>query len=406
MDSIIEQNLNIKHKNIVWIIQSVLICSLFFLCFFEPYLNSVVGSLTKYLLILTIVFVVLANRSIQFKWFHFIYLFWLFYKCLSVCWSSNTFIFNQDLFSQIGMVSLLVVLTSIPLDKKNVGYIVQTIWISSTIIGVLSLFLSAPYHGVANDRNVLVLFGVGVDPNNQAAFLLFGIAISLFYLFSKNKIWVKILCSISLLINLYSIFMTGSRGGLLSAVLLLFCVIFLNKNISIFKKIISGCVIVFFLLLFILVSRFFLSYDTFSRLFSIDLYSGGSNRKDLWENIWNSLISNKVAFFFGTGWGNYYSLNDYFVVTHNTYLCIFSDVGIFGFVLFFAPITYISFILIKKGYILPVLVLLSGLAPSFFLEAISKRYFWYSILFLFICYEYYKRIGKVNNLHEEKYPNY
>ena len=111
---------------------------------------------------------------------------------------------------------MLIVLTANPLDKKTISYIVNTMWLGSATIGVLSLFFSHPYHGVVTTRQVLNLFGQEADPNNQAAFLLVGLTIALYNLIFQGK--YRILSAATIAVNAYSLFLTGSRGGFVGLV--------------------------------------------------------------------------------------------------------------------------------------------------------------------------------------------
>lgn len=365
--------------------QRYLICFYFFISFFEPYLNGILGSVTKYYILLLMFYILFVNKNVEFKPFHWCYVFWLAYKFCSVLWATNTFIYEMYRFSQIGMVALLIMLSNTKPNKKTINSITNTMWIGSVSIGILSLFLSHPYHGVVAERQVLYLFGQEADPNNQAAFLLVGIAIALYTILCKKK---KIIISIAtMIINIYSVFLTGSRGGLIGTVcIVLFIVLFGVK-----KQVIRKLGIVFFIALaaFIMfyLAKEFLPEIIYKRLFTFSSYEGGSERDIIWKKAWQ-LITYKSNFVFGSGWGSYYGYNNVYTVLHNTYLSILCDVGIIGFVLFFAPIVTASIKLYKKGNILAILILLSGFAPSFFIEAIGKRFFWNVILLLFMNYVY------------------
>lgn len=366
----------------VGLVQRYIICGYFLLAFFEPYLNGALGSFAKYYILLLMGLLLLSYRKLRIRSFHWCFLGWLIFKIVSAIWTTNSYIPNLHLFSQIGMVALLIVLTAIPLDNKTINSIVNTMWLGSAAIGVLSLFLSHPYHGVVSTRLVLYLFGQEADPNNQAAFLLVGLTIALYNISILRK--YRILSAATIAVNAFSLFMTGSRGGLVG----LICtgVVFLfasSKGEKIGSRVKLILIIAFLCgVLYFLASRF-LPEDIFARLFTFSSYEGGSERDIIWENGWK-LFTSDLNFLLGAGWGAYYGYNEIYTVMHNTFLSMLCDVGIIGFIVFFAPIVRTSLQLIKKETILPVLLIICGFVPSFFIEAINKRFFWNAIIFMFM----------------------
>ena len=159
---------------------------------------------------------------------------------------------------------------------------------------------------------------------------------------------------------------------------------------SLFKKIIAlGITIcgIYFL------TKNFLPKDIFARLFEMDTYEGGSERTNIWNNAFE-LLNENLNWFFGGGWGSLYGYNNMFVAGHNTYISMLCDVGILGSVLFFGPIIHVFVRLLKEKQMLPLMILLSGLLPCFFLDAINKRYFWIPIFYIFIWYNTMERAQK------------
>jgi len=280
------------------------------------------------------------------------------------------------------MVALLIVLTAIPLDEKNIDSIVNAMWLGSTSIGVLSLFLSHPYRGTVSIRQVLFLFGRDADPNNQAAFLVVGFTIALYNLISKKEHLLLSIATIA--VNTYSLFLTGSRGGLVS----LACVgMVLLITSSGEKGVVAKVRLVLIVALvggalYFLVTRF-LPVDIFGRLFNISTYESGSGRDIIWANGWE-LFTSDLHFLFGAGWGAYYGYNEMYNAMHNTFLSMLCDVGIVGCLFFFVPIVKACFDFIINRSIFPVLLLIGGFVPSFFIEAVNKRFFWNAIFLLFI----------------------
>lgn len=388
MERAVQQVEMTKSEYDIGTVQRYLICGHFFLAYFEHYLSGFLGAFSKYYILLIMIVLGLKYPNLKLRPFHWCFLGWLALKVISVLWTTNLEIPEMHFFSQLGMVALLIVLTAMPIDKKTITAIVTTMWFGSAIIGFLSLFFSHPYHDVATARQVLYLFGQEADPNNQAAFVLSGLTISLYCLIVLRK--YRAISIFVILVNTYSLFMTGSRGGLISLFGVAGFLLFTSLKETKIKQNIKMIMIAVFV---VLVSGFiairFLNEDIFERLFTFEDYEGGSDRSIIWSNGWD-LFTSGFNSLFGAGWGAYFGYNNIYLAMHNTFLSILCDVGIFGFLLFFVPIVKCFIKLMRKKSVLSVLLLVCAFAPSFFIEAINKRFFWNAIIFLFMVYMNYQ----------------
>ena len=365
-------------------IQRYFIYGYFFLAFFEPYLNGTLGAFTKYYILFLMSILCWSYKKLRIRLFHWCFLGWLIFKIISSIWTPNSYIPELHLFSQIGMIALLIVLTSIPLDNKTINSIINTMWLGSAVIGVLSLFFSHPYHGTVSTRQVLYLFGQEADPNNQAAFLLIGVTIALYNLVTLRR--YLLMSAVTIVVNAFSLFMTGSRGGLVGFICIgLIFLLTAPQRKGIRSKVKLILIMVFFGGVLYYLASTFLPDDIFARLFTFSSYEGGSERDVIWANGWK-LFSSDLNCFFGAGWGAYYGFNGIYQAMHNTFLAMLCDVGIIGFIIFFTPIMWACVKLIKRGNLLPFLLIICGFILSFFIEAINKRFFWNVIFLLFIVY--------------------
>lgn len=360
----------------------------FFIAFYEPYLNGILGSVTKYYIFALMAVVMFTAKKINPQVYHINYVVWLLYLFITLLWASDLTIFKINVLSQIGMVALFCVLTMVQFKGMTIDNIIKTIWAGSASIGFLSLFFSKPYNAEAKERLVLTLWGQHNDPNNQAAFVAMGVAISLYFLLIEKK--YKIPSILIIAINIYSMLLTGSRGGLISLIVILGCFIILKTEKKSFSKRLKNAILIIAIavVLYYIVQRY-LPQFTFERLFNFESYEDGSKRTVIWKNTIELIFTN-LNFIFGAGWGSYYPYKGSFAAVHNTYLAMFSDVGLIGFIIFFKPVVSATRYMIKEKDILPICLLLSGLIPSFFLDAINKRFFWNVIILLFIVYNYYK----------------
>lgn len=372
----------------------IVFCIYFVLSIFEPYINGILGSLTKYYIFFTM-FVLLF----QYKWKLYLTMaskavvVWLIYKFVSLLWSQDYATPRLHFISQLGMVMFLCVLFSYDYDDETLDWIEITYWISSGIVGLLSMFFSRSYLGTVAARQVLVIAGVEVDPNNQAALLMVGICVSLVNVFFKKR-WMILSIAI-LLVNTYGCFLTGSRAALATIVVaVLFCIILPSEK----KKVgaIIGRVALLFLFVFValkLAQR--LSPVIYNRLFNLDGYVGGSGRSLQWSNVWRVYSQDILSILVGIGWGTSTILTGAYAQSggnlgvHNTFLTMLCDVGLIGTLIFMVPIIKMTIRLIKKKIHFPVMLLIVQFVPAFFLDAINKRFFWNAIFILGMYYYHY-----------------
>ena len=380
-----KKNKSLQNNKVILDIRHFLIAAYCLITYFEPYMNGILGSIVKYYMFAVILCLLLLTRSIVIRNYHYPLLLWLGYKFLSVLWTKDTTVFQLHYASQLGIIALLLCITTVKHSEESLVWIRRSLWLGSAIIGVLSLFMSAPYDNVAN-RQVLTLFGQQNDPNNQAAFLLFGLAISMYYLLYQKKHRLVHLAVI--FINAYATLMTGSRAGLLSIgmILLVYLLTLYNpKTLKTYYQRIAVVVLLIAAASIVLIT--FLPADITERLLNFTDYVGGSNRERLWSH-GLQMLNDPITLLFGAGWGSY-KADGGFTSLHNTFLSILCDTGILGFCLLFVPIGWILIKLLKAKHPLPISLFIAGIAPAFFIEAINKRFFWSAILYVYIAYNAY-----------------
>ena len=369
-------------KDISSRIKNFLIASYFFISFFEVYLNEALGSIIKYYMIAVVLILLFWARQLSFQRFHLILSIWLLYKFISVLWSPDHYIFEQHYLTHLSMFAMLIMITAQKDTAECYRYIRNALWIGSALCGVLSLFLNQPYEGSFN-RQSMMLFNIQNDPNNMAVFLAFGLSISLYFLLYGEK--YKLLHIAVIGINSYNILLTGSRGGFLSIIAIVIGYVFtlIDRNthktnhkrvfILVLVGVITGIVMLRLL-----------PQDISDRLFDFNTYEDGSNRLYMWRHAL-SLLASPFNLLFGAGWGAY-RVNGGYSSLHNTFLSILCDVGILGSLLLWGPILKALRALIKKREILSFAIFISSMAPSFFIEAINKRFFWNAITVVLVAY--------------------
>lgn len=377
MDEVIRtdgQNVNAS-KELNWFTR-VALCLYFAITIFEPFLNGIIGSVTKYYIFVVMLLLLGSKRKLRFTQLQMIYVAWLLFKIISLLWSKDFTTFHVHIVSQVGNVVFLFILLGVDIDEKTMISIKWTYWIASAVMGFLSLFFTTAFKIYEANRQTLTILGVTTDPNDLAAFLMVGICISLDNLFFKKEL--RILSSGILLINIFASFKTGSRAGLVTVIALaLFCIIYAQKEARPSAKIrnIVIFIIGIYAVYYIVVN--YLPISITQRLFDFQSYAGGSRRDIIWSHAWDLYTRDLLYIFFGIGWGTVSGV-------HNTFLAMLCNVGLFITLLFLTPIFKRFVSTIKKREFFPALLLVGEFIPSFFIEAINKRFFWNAIIILFL----------------------
>ena len=389
----------------------ILLCTYFVLSIFETYISVTIGSVSKYYILLLAFFLICYSKP-TLRLIAVPFLIWFVYLFTSLLWTRDFAMPKLHFMSIIGMIILLTALLSPTFDKKTLVNIETTYLLASGLAGFLSIFFAAPFlWKIGPDaRWVLTLFGAQADPNNMAIFYIIGICIGASNLLYHKRL--RILSVIIIVINCSVCLRTGSRAGFLTLALMAFLFFFLfvpftKKAFLIRIAIILGAIALLCLGVF-----FFFPQLLELRVFDLAAYQGGSGRIWMWSNVLEHYTHDLATILFGDGWGSgAVSTNCAFVV-HNTYLTMLCDVGLFGTVLFMAPLLYASIRLLKKKIFFPFVFLVSQFAPAFFIDMINKRFFWNGAFIVLLYYVVYcknsgitfkdKRLCKITMNEEEQ----
>ncbi len=358
--------------------ETVFCSALFFVAPLEFYLQALFGTVFRYFLLFAIVLILVQNwyrgRIVRLNWYYSLFLFWLVYKITTLIWSPDLSVPKSHFPSQIGMVGFLFVLTSINVGSRQRKAMLSSFFMGSMVFCLLSLIFMEPYMDYTQ-RYVLTLFGRQTDPNNAGACALPAFALSIYYLASDKRPWVKAGCALGSLLSAYVVLMTGSRGNLLGLGVIVLTIVFLSRELRAYQKTLLGIMIAFICLLVLGL----LPSDTYERLFSD--YGDGSLRGELWQTALGVFQENPL---FGSGWGSTFLLLAG-SATHNTILSMLAEQGVFGTALFIIPLVYIAIQSIKKRNMLPLVLLLAAICPALTIDAINKRFLWYGITMALIC---------------------
>ena len=178
----------------------------------------------------------------------------------------------------------------------------------------------------------------------------------------------------AVLISAYTIFLTGSRGGMVAMVSAALIIFFnVQKQIPISKKIALLVAFIFLVVTVLLLSKSILPESIYERLFSFSLEEGGNNRTKIWARNLPLFYRSPL---WGSGWASYWGYEGGAAGCHNVYIEVLVESGIIGFFCLFYPMFKGVAVSMKKGYVAVSSLMACELIVSFFLGAINKRFFW------------------------------
>ena len=235
-----------------------------------------------------------------------VYVYFL-YMISTGLWNSA---FSLDWYSMQVMVTFLIIIcVSIRrYSDMEIRLIKLAFYGSIGIAWFSSLFFSF-FHG---GRIYIEIFSL-MDPNDFATGLAMAFALCLTELMRKKNTILNIVCLLSLLIIVY---FTGSRGGLLTMLVIIFIWIFSLKGKK--KYILLGSILAATILLFVC-AEFGIGPSMIKR-FSITalISSGGTGRSDIWKAALKYFASqDPLHIIFGNGLGSFADTVKYVAVGHD-----------------------------------------------------------------------------------------
>lgn len=344
-----------------------------FLSTFEGYFPDTFGELTRFILVfwVAVMFLQIGRDFTFVKIDQLLLLLWLVYYLISLIWTDNL---EQAMIYIMSVTLMAGLCICVQYFKYGLGFIrfMDIIYkLGSISVALLSVFFYADIG--AGTRRVLYLFNTYIDPNNQVAIIAIGSGLCLYGIFNFKTFKQQLFDIIGFIICCYSIFQTGSRSGvvvLIIQIMIIFIFWHPEQN-SIFKEMVKWFgLIALGIVAFYFINNY-ISSDITDRLLGQGNLSffDGTQREDRWaigvEYFWRRP-------FIGNGWGSF--------ECHNTFLTMLVDVGIIGNLCFYFILIRLYIKAYKKKEIIAIMILTSGLVPSFFIGAQNKRFFWTSII--------------------------
>lgn len=367
----IERNIHYNETKITYFLFTIY----WFLSFFEGFISGSVGSISKYFVIAFILYLIVSAKKMTRNWKEGAFALWAVYYLASLMWSPN---FEQGMVyvnSVIAMLILSIIFMGISFENEFVENNLRIVAFFSFLLGVLGLFLSESYLGRIASRQVLMLFGTQLDPNNMVALYAYGVGIGLYYIVNPQTFKIqRIYYCVGTLINIYDILMTGSRSGII-VILSLILIIFFGRSEKDTRKKILFKRIILIVLFGIVVCFIFnkMPQEVLMRITGKDAnlaFSDSTGRSERWKYGMQFLWDKNPIF--GCGWGAF--------ECHGTFFTFLVDTGIVGAFLWGSVLASIFITSIKYKQINALLVFASGMVPACFIGAQNKRFFWNAVI--------------------------
>lgn len=260
------------------------------------------------------------------------------FSILSMIWGKSISDGIKMSLSFFVMFFVAIVFASNNYGKEMLGKKFDQCWI---IVGIVSaclfIFGDRAQVGIYGSRTTLQILGTRTDPNEFAGLFAIPIAINVYYIFGLNK-KKKAINVLAMLIEIYAVVLSGSRGALVACAMSIFvtiviCVKMTLGNILAIVAAISILIFVFFHYLLPLVPE-----DVIERMnIQVLLADGGGGRKVIWKSALDQYLNGNIfRILFGYGANGLIAQGERGATgaMHNYYLQLLTNYGVIGLSLY------------------------------------------------------------------------
>ena len=299
-----------------------------------------VGRLAAFALI---IMALLQIRTWKIRWDIPLFCLWAF---LTVCLISILSLKTPgDQFNTYGTVFLnaiiVIIAYSLSFSEDDTSLWRHALILTAILLGFAAIISPGKVGDEwVSGRIVPNLFGSQQDPNEFCGYYLFPVSFFTYELV-RNR---KFAFCIPIVFCLYTVVMTGSRGGLLAVGFsVILAVLFAVKNNR-------RAVLISFVSIILLITVV-LSFDAISNLLPGAIRSrflltdsnmaSADSRLAIWDQLLNSFVnSNLFQQIFGHGFGSTILYNTEHLVAHNVYIELLFDVGVLGLLAFLGVVVF------------------------------------------------------------------
>ena len=277
-----------------------------------------------------VVTIIISKKPLQFNSIHFLLCLYTLSNLLTLFIKYDTNSINTVIGYFLN-TALFLCLTVVRYNKKELSLLENTQVLLLVILVAITLFSE----GKSFDRTTLMIFGQKSDPNYFVGFFIFPLSVTMKKIIESKY---RLLYILLVLLSIYCVFISGSRGGLLAIIVLIIAFALISPD-KIKNKIIvllAGVSVILFAWIFVVP---FLPENIIAR-FSVDsvIETGGTGRWYIWKSMLAEIVNSPNKLLFGRG---FYMMHEIFLngkwkeaVAHNQIIQVLYEQGIVGLISF------------------------------------------------------------------------
>ena len=316
---------------------------LYFMCLPFTVVTTPFGSLLKLITmpvvaILTYKLFFGKRLDLRFNGVHLMYSIYMGYTLIGLFLlrTELSLTFTKDMM----LAYFVMMLMSIRVYNEKERNIIENSWI---IVGVVCVWLCLTSQEVANEfenRTIVYVLGFPEDPNQFCAYFIMPIMICMKRIVEKYKLTPFYI--VLLVLIMYSVLKTGSRGGFAGIIIGIFvCILLAVKS---FKGKIAIFSVAVVAALFIATVIFPVLPEDVQMRYSVQsvIEDNGAGRFDVWKYLFSYTTENPVRIIRGSGLFSTYpilenaNVVDHVGAAHNQFVQVFCDQGILGILIYIA----------------------------------------------------------------------
>ena len=322
-----------------------IVTCIYFLCIPFTVVTTPFGSLLKIITMPVTVILIyklfFGNRKpLRFNSVQFTYALYIVFTLCGLFFLIDEYsvILTKDMVLTFAVMMLITVRVYNDREKE----LMESVWI---LVGVVCTYLCLTSTSVANEfenRTIVYVLGFREDPNQFCAYFIMPVMICIKRIVQRRRLMPFYI--VLLVLILYSVLRTGSRGGLIGIIVgIVFCIILAVRSL----KATVGLLLVGTLCAVVVVGMIFplLPEDVQAR-YSVQrvIEEKGTGRFDIWKYLIDYTAENPARLIRGSGMYSTYpilekgNVAENVGVAHNQFVQTLTDQGIIGTLLFIAVI--------------------------------------------------------------------
>ena len=345
----------------------------FLLAPFEDILTSDIGTLGKYLALLIVVVGIFESSGrikFSFKEGNLALMYLMVLGLVSCVWAMYPSVSLSRNSAYLMLPGFYLFVSSLEFSEKEYEKIVHAAVLGGVLVAGYILI-----NGYIA-RSGRVHLDEGNDPNNLAALLQLPLAMS-FRMAMKKQTRFKALYIVIVVLLVFVLLLTGSRGGMFSTAVFFLAFFLFSKAYKKAGLLVGIAAVAIVVWQFVLPA---LPEEISARLFETDYGAEMDNgsRTSIWRIVLRGLLPKMAAYGVGAGCAPY-ALMEWFrrvKGVHNTYLCMLCEYGVLGLPFFLGFLWIKLRKQIKMSHYTEASLMLCIFVTIFFLDSYAKKFFW------------------------------